>query len=118
MPPGFQPVVSQLEGPVFAGARARTLHIWPYTLLRTGYAGEQRGKPACSDEVSTETARLMSPCPPGIRLPGLDSRPSCTDLWPPAVAAVDAKPIGKWTILERKDGIRQWGYEDQPLYTS
>jgi predicted lipoprotein with Yx(FWY)xxD motif len=30
----------------------------------------------------------------------------------------DAKPIGKWTIVDRKDDTRQWTYDEQPLYTS
>jgi len=118
MPPGFRVVVSPLEGPVFADANGRTLYIWPFRSLRNGYSGEQKGKPACFSQVRRETAGLMSPYPAGILLPELDKRPSCTDLWPPAVAPADAKPVGKWTILTRPDGVHQWAYDEQPLYTS
>lgn len=118
MPPGFRVVVSELEGPVFADARGRTLYVWPFTKLRSGYAGETKGKPACYGEVRTETAGLMSPYPAGVLLPELDKRPSCTDLWPPLLASDEAKPVGKWTIVERKDKVRQWAYDEQPLYTS
>ncbi len=118
MPAEFRVEPTQLEGPVFADAEGRTLYTWPSHRLRNGYSGETAGKPACYDEVSTETAGLMSPYPPGIELPDLDSRPSCTDLWPPVLAGEDAKPIGKWTIVERRDGQRQWMYDEQPLYTS
>jgi predicted lipoprotein with Yx(FWY)xxD motif len=118
MPPGFRVVSSELDGAVFADASGRTLYTWPSHRLRNGYSGETPGNPACFDEVLTVTAGLMSPYPPGVVLPELDERPSCTDLWPPVVAADDAEAIGMWTIVERKDGVRQWMYEEQPLYTS
>ncbi|MDA0995078.1 MAG: hypothetical protein O3A13_15805 [Proteobacteria bacterium] len=118
MPPGFHVEPTELEGPVFADSAGRTLYTWPSHKLRNGYSGETQGNPACYDEVRTETAGLMSPYPPGILLPELDKRPSCTDLWPPVLAADDAEKIGKWTIVDRKDGTRQWAYDEQPLYTS
>ena len=118
MPPGFQVVATELEGPVFADAEGRTLYIWPLHKQRNGYSGETPGNPACYDEVLTVTAGLMSPYPPGIQLPDLDTRPSCTDLWPPVLAGEDAEPIGKWSIVDRKDGGRQWAYDEQALYTS
>lgn len=118
MPPGFRVEPTELEGPVFADSEGRTLYTWPSHRLRNGYSGETQGNPACYDEVRTETAGLMSPYPPGILLPELDTRPSCTDLWPPVLAADDAKDIGKWTVVDRKDGARQWTYDEQPLYIS
>ena len=118
MPPGFHVESTEMDGPVFADAEGRTLYTWPSHRLRNGYSGENPGKPACYDEVLTVTAGLMSPYPPGILLPELDSRPSCTDLWPPVLAGDDAEPVGKWSTVRRKDGTWQWAYEEQPLYTS
>lgn len=118
MPPGFRVEISELDGPVFADAQGRTLYAWPSRILRNGYAGEQKGIPTCYDNVLTETAGLMSPYPPGVRLPELDKRPSCTQLWPPVLAAEGGEPVGKWTIIDRKDGKKQWAYDEQPLYTS
>lgn len=118
MPPGFRVVVSELEGPVFADPQGRTLYVWPYQQLRNGFAGETKGKPGCYAEVSTATAGLLSPYPPGVVLPEVGKRPRCTDLWLPALAAEDAKPVGKWTLVARKDGTRQWAYDEQALYTS
>lgn len=118
MPAGFRVQATELEGPVFANAAGMTLYTWPQHRQRNGYSGESPGTPACYDEVLTVTAGLMSPYPPGIKLPDLDTRPSCTDLWPPELAAEGAEAIGKWTILDRKDGSRQWAYEEQPVYTS
>ncbi len=118
MPPGFQVVISELEGPIFADAHGHTLYMWPSKKLRNGYSGEMKGKPACYDEVRKETAGLMSPYPAGVLLPDLATRPSCIKLWPPVPASGDSKPVGKWTVLTRKDGTKQWAYDEQALYTS
>lgn len=118
MPPGFRVHPTELDGPVFTDERGRTLYMWPQRVLRNGYSGETPGKPACFDRVRTVTAGLMSPYPPGIRLPELDNRPSCTDLWPPAIADEGSTPVGDWTLVDRPDGQRQWMYKEQPLYTS
>jgi predicted lipoprotein with Yx(FWY)xxD motif len=118
MPPGFKVEISELDGPVFADSSGKTLYSWPSRNLRNGYAGEQKGIVRCYDTVLTETAGLMSPYPAGVRLPDLDKRPSCTDLWPPVLAADGAEKVGKWTLVDRKDGKKQWAYDEQPLYTS
>ncbi len=60
----------------------------------------------------------MSPYPGGLELPEVETRPSCTDVWPPVIAKPNAEPVGKWTILERKDGRKQWAYDGYALYTS
>lgn len=117
MPHGFR-VEASPEGPVFADANGMTLYSWPQHKLRNGYSGESPGTPACYDEVLTVTAGLMSPYPPGIKLPEIDSRPSCTDIWKPVAASEDAEEVGKWTVVERRDGTYQWAYDEQPLYTS
>ena len=36
----------------------------------------------------------------------------------PSIAPVDAKPVGAWTIIKRKDGAGQWAYQGFPVYTS
>jgi predicted lipoprotein with Yx(FWY)xxD motif len=118
MPPGFHVEATELEGPVFANKQGMTLYIWPQHKLRNGYSGEPQGAIECGDEVIRVTAGLMSPYPPGILLPELGTRKSCTDLWPPVIAATGAEPVGEWTLLERDDGRRQWAYEEQALYTS
>lgn len=118
MPPGFRVEVTELEGRVFADANGRTLYMWPSKLLRNGYAGETKGKPGCYDERQTENAGLQSPYPSGLVLPDLETRPTCTDMWPPVYADMNAKPVGAWSIVERKDGTRQWAYNEYPLYTS
>ncbi len=118
MPEGFRVEITELEGPVFTDLLGRTLYTWPQHKHRNGYSGEAADTPACFDEVRRVTAGLMSPYPAGIELPELESRPSCTDLWPPVLAAETAQPVGKWTIVTRRDETRQWAYDEQPLYTS
>lgn len=118
MPPGFQVVSTELEGPVFANEAGMTLYKWPLHKLRNGYSGEAPGEPACDDKIITVTAGLMSPYPPGIPLPDLESRSACSDLWPPVYAAANAEPVGLWTVVERSDGQKQWAFDEQPLYTS
>lgn len=41
----------------------------------------------------------------------------CAKNWPPFKAEADAKPEGKWTVIERQDGTKQWAYDGKPLYT-
>jgi predicted lipoprotein with Yx(FWY)xxD motif len=41
----------------------------------------------------------------------------CADMWPPAVATEGVQPVGNWAVIDRTDGIRQWSFNDRPLYT-
>jgi predicted lipoprotein with Yx(FWY)xxD motif len=118
LPPGFQVVNNELEGPVFADQSGKTLYVWPLLALRNGDAGEQKGKPTCDDKKYTENAGLMSPYPGGFILPEVDKRPSCIGMWPPVPAPEDAKATGKWSVVKRPDGARQWAYDGFALYTS
>lgn len=118
MPPGFQVVGTELEGPVFADTHGRTLYTWPRGGQRNGDAGEQQGRPTCDETKYTVTSGLMSPYPAGLELPELETRPTCVQLWPPVLAPADAKPVGKWTIVNRSDGAKQWAYDGYALYTS
>ena len=118
LPAGIHIEQTELEGPVFADAAGHTLYRWPQKNLRNGNAGDPTGTSFCTSVKTTVNAGLMSPYPAGLVLPDLDTRPACTVAWPPATAAADAKPVGRWTIIERKDGIKQWAYDGAPLYTS
>lgn len=118
MPPGFQVVPNELEGPVFADAKGRTLYTWPVKAMRNGYAADPENKSVCGDKVVLKSAGLMSPYPPGLDLPDPEGRVSCIAFWPPVYAADDAKPIGDWTVITREDGKKQWAYGKHALYTS
>ncbi len=41
----------------------------------------------------------------------------CATIWPPLMAAADAKASGDWSIVTRDDGAKQWAYKSKPLYT-
>ncbi len=41
---------------------------------------------------------------------------ACAKAWPPFQSPEGATSIGNFTILERRDGIRQWVYRGKPLY--
>ena len=41
----------------------------------------------------------------------------CATNWPPLMAGADAKPGGKYTVVTRDDGGKQWAYDGKPLYT-
>ncbi|MGE4063750.1 MAG: hypothetical protein AB7E79_10335 [Rhodospirillaceae bacterium] len=118
MPPGFRVQDTELEGPVFANAQGMTLYIWPHDTLRNGVTGDSKQQSDCGYEKTTHTAGLMSPYPPGLELPDLDKRLSCAEEWPPVIASEDAKPVGDFTIITRKDGRKQWAYDQAALYTS
>jgi predicted lipoprotein with Yx(FWY)xxD motif len=119
MPPGFGVQPTDVDGPVFTDARGMTLYTWPYHDLELGEAGDHPGKASrCTDVKTTVTAGLYDIYPAGLILPDLDIRPSCLQAWPAVLAAADAKPVGKFTIIARDDGRRQWAYDGLPLYTS
>jgi len=40
----------------------------------------------------------------------------CAGLWPPLFAGVDAQPGGRFSVITRDDGSRQWAYRGKPLY--
>ena len=41
---------------------------------------------------------------------------NCAKNWPPLMAGADAKPMGEWTVVARKDNSRQWAYKGMPVY--
>lgn len=42
---------------------------------------------------------------------------NCATAWPPFAAGESARDSGKFTVITRTDGSRQWAYENKPLYT-
>jgi predicted lipoprotein with Yx(FWY)xxD motif len=118
MPPGFQVINTELEGPVFADAAGHTLYTWPSQTQRNSNVGEVAGKPECYDIHYRVTAGITIPYPAGLELPNADHRPTCVQDWPPVLAASEAKPVGNFTILDRTDGTKQWAYKEFALYTS
>ena len=40
----------------------------------------------------------------------------CAENWPPLKATAADKDEGKWTIITRDDGTKQWAFDGKPLY--
>ena len=40
----------------------------------------------------------------------------CAKNWPPLAAAGDAKADGAYSVIDRKDGTKQWAKDGMPLY--
>ena len=118
LPPGFQVIITELEGPVFADAQGHTLYTWPSQQQRNGNVGEAAGKPECYDIHYRETAGTSIPYPAGLELPNADHRPTCVQYWPPMLAATGSKPVGNFSIVDRTDGTKQWAYRGYALYRS
>jgi predicted lipoprotein with Yx(FWY)xxD motif len=119
LPPGIQVVATALDGPVYADAKGRTLYTWPLRALRNGSTGDREDGPSnCTNEVLRTEVGFMSPYPAGLLLPYAEQGVSCTQVWPPVLALDDAVEVGKWSLAEREDGVRQWAYDGFALYTS
>jgi predicted lipoprotein with Yx(FWY)xxD motif len=119
VPAGVKVFPSKLDGPIYVDAGGRTFYQWPRKELRNGGTGDMKGAASiCDNTKSTENIGLMSPYPPGLTLPDVATRKSCEEMWPPAIAAAGSQPVGKWSIIKRKDGRDQWAYDGFVLYHS
>jgi hypothetical protein len=45
-----------------------------------------------------------------------DRYDDCAKNWPPLMADGNAKPEGAYSIVDRKDGMKQWAKDGMPLY--
>lgn len=104
-PPGIHVEQTLQDGPVFADSRGRTLYRWG--LQEPGSARI----PTCESTVAVRgTARRIGE----VILP---VGKACAEMWPAHLAPADAKPIGDWSPITRKDGSTQWAHKDYPIYT-
>ena len=42
----------------------------------------------------------------------------CAVAWPPLRVSDRARPTGRWTVIARSDGVRQWAFDRRPVYTN
>ena len=98
--------------------RAHAVHVAVQDHAR-GHHGRSEGTVELRRHEDDRKLRVMSPYPGGLAMPELQGRPSCAQDWPAVLAPrIGDKAVGKWTIIVRKDGNRQWAYDGSALYTS
>lgn len=79
---------------------------------------------AVLEEVKTDTGAVMAASESGMTVytfrkdaAGVSNcYDDCAAKWPPFMAAEDAKPEGRLTVIERKDDTYQWALDGKPLY--
>lgn len=42
---------------------------------------------------------------------------ACATKWPPYLGKAEDKLTEGWTLVDRKDGAKQWAYDGKPVYT-
>jgi predicted lipoprotein with Yx(FWY)xxD motif len=97
--------MSDLDGPVYADARGRTLYTW---------AGDRGGVSICGNHRDTDSIGFHNIKAP---MPDADKRPTCEQSWPPLLAAADAQAVGEWALVPR-GSAKQWAYRGYPVYRS
>lgn len=103
-------------------------------LLACSLAAIARAEDSASAQYPVDTALMRDEAgnweyrsfPSGSRLfvydgdaPGKSNcNQGCASAWPPLYVSEDSssQQIGKWTIIVREDGSKQWAYEGQPVY--
>lgn len=101
---------SEQSGPIFTTAAGMTL----YSTTQDETAS---GKPGCGNaRFDVGTHHL------GEKYPLSDSQKArqktCLEKWPPFIPSASAAPTGKWAIMSRDEGFKQWTYDGRPLYLS
>jgi hypothetical protein len=114
MPPGFQVVNRPRRAGVRRRQRQDALH-WPISKgLRNGDSGDPQGQAAC--ELTTDDLhrdrRPDEPVSAGPAAAGTRPRPYLRRHLAAGARRADAKPVGKWSIITRKDGKKQWAYDN------
>lgn len=107
--PDSRPADVRLEttdemGPVFADSQGRTLYVW---------VGDRPGQSRCNGDRYT---KVIGSGEVVYHLPDPDERMTCQQMWPPLIAAAGSQPVGRWSLVTRKDGSEQWAYDQKPVY--
>lgn len=94
------------EGPVYATSEGMTLY--------KSATDKVPGKSECTSAPETEAVQANT----NFSYPTPNPRRACITQTPPFRAASNSRSVGRWSIVNREDGIRQWAYAGAPLYTS
>ena len=102
-PAGVGIGLSEAVGPIYTTASGLPLYSTDMDERRQGQLG-------CTDKRLDKAGTFPLPRP--------ESRKTCVDRWPPFYADAAAHPVGRWTLVSRPDGRKQWAFDDRPMYTS
>jgi predicted lipoprotein with Yx(FWY)xxD motif len=100
-PPGVS-VRMTIEGPIFIDQRGFSLY-WR--------------DPECGDSLAAPIVPVSTDGALGVQATATRRR-SCLQKNPPLLASADAQPVGRWSILVRSNGVRQWTYDGRPIHRS
>lgn len=106
-----------------ASGRGATAAVLMSLLLLSGCAGTMPAAPA-HRIVDTPAGKVLATNRgmtlytfSGDNAPGVSAcSDQCAVNSPPLIALDDARPSGRWTIVQRSDGLKQWAYNGKPLY--
>jgi len=94
--------MSEVSGPIYTTSSGMTLYSTDLDERKEGVLG-------CTDK-KFEKGQFP--------LPRAEFRKTCVDRWPPFYADAAAQPVGRWNLVARPDGRKQWSYDKRPLYLS
>lgn len=101
MPGGFHQILSD-DGAIFADERGKTLYRWIGP--KGGFCTDQRD---ALESSATAYERVY-----------FETTPGCGAQWHAVRVNPGAQPVGEWSVVKRPDGVEQWAYRGDPLYTS
>ena len=107
MPPEVSVGFSDFSGLIYTTALGMTLYV-------TGMDEAKPGTFGCTEIVYKKGGRGAA----AYSLPRAEHRESCLDRRPIFAADETARPVGKWSIVDRPNGQQQWAYDGHPLYLS
>ena len=108
-PVGIQIEPTELEGPVFADASGRTLYRWPQKNLRKRERGRSHGYVILYERQDDGERRVNEPLSCGAGVAGSGDSTRVYSGLAPGNRGCRAKPVGRWTIIQRKDGTTAVG---------
>lgn len=106
----------KLSAPLAILAASAVLLAWSATPAFAGYKGKPTVRQTKAGKILTDPDGTPLYTYKYDRTDVSNCINTCNNTWPPERAADDAKPEGRFGIIDRHDGIRQWTYDGMPLY--
>ena len=101
---------SEDSGPIYTSIEGMTLYSTTLDATASGHPRCSSAQYRAGTHHLGETYALSQAM--------LQRQKTCLEKWPPFKPSKDAEPVGKWTIIDRTEGFKQWAYRGRPLYMS